>query len=233
MINSVPNYPNQPNMGNKISDELVNGFNNSPIGRSIGEDTSQKDQLLTAGLVLPVSIGLYKTLDGFAKSNAGPYEKSFVGRLANWGDKVSTGKLVTNPVSRTIGSAVNSITSRVKNFVNNSKILSSIVKTPSVAENQWVTSMTHGAKEEIAGEFTDFVGRFLKKNNLKTLSLTPAELSAVPSHIGGTAQINYAALQKLGLEWLYRTILQPSRFKRIFPTLPIFIIKSINHKFSK
>lgn len=39
--------------------------------------------------------------------------------------------------------------------------------------------------------------------------------------------------QVLGLEWLYRTISQPSRFKRIFPTLPLFIIKAINYKFSK
>ena len=39
--------------------------------------------------------------------------------------------------------------------------------------------------------------------------------------------------QILGLEWLYRTITQPSRFKRIFPTLPMFIIKAINYKFSK
>ena len=33
--------------------------------------------------------------------------------------------------------------------------------------------------------------------------------------------------RKLGLEWLYRTILQPERFKRIFPLLPIFLIKCI------
>lgn len=39
--------------------------------------------------------------------------------------------------------------------------------------------------------------------------------------------------QILGLEWLYRTILQPNRLKRIFPTLPMFIIKAINYKFSK
>ena len=39
--------------------------------------------------------------------------------------------------------------------------------------------------------------------------------------------------QKLGLEWLYRTITQPARLKRIFPTLPVFIIKAINYKFSK
>ena len=33
--------------------------------------------------------------------------------------------------------------------------------------------------------------------------------------------------QKLGLEWLYRTIKEPSRFKRIFPTLPMFVIRVI------
>ena len=39
--------------------------------------------------------------------------------------------------------------------------------------------------------------------------------------------------QILGIEWLYRTLTQPSRIKRIFPTLPVFIIKAINYKFSK
>ncbi len=34
--------------------------------------------------------------------------------------------------------------------------------------------------------------------------------------------------QILGLEWLYRTISQPSRFKRIFPTLPLFLIKVLS-----
>lgn len=31
--------------------------------------------------------------------------------------------------------------------------------------------------------------------------------------------------QKLGLEWFYRTIKEPQRFKRIFPNLPIFIFR--------
>ena len=31
--------------------------------------------------------------------------------------------------------------------------------------------------------------------------------------------------QKLGLEWLYRTVSQPQRFKRIFPALPLFLLK--------
>lgn len=36
--------------------------------------------------------------------------------------------------------------------------------------------------------------------------------------------------QRLGLEWLYRTVTQPSRFKRIFPTLPLFLIRVLNYK---
>ena len=36
--------------------------------------------------------------------------------------------------------------------------------------------------------------------------------------------------RKLGLEWLYRTITQPERFKRIFPTLPLFLLKVITYK---
>ncbi len=33
--------------------------------------------------------------------------------------------------------------------------------------------------------------------------------------------------QKLGLEWLYRTICEPKRLKRIFPALPLFLLKCI------
>lgn len=36
--------------------------------------------------------------------------------------------------------------------------------------------------------------------------------------------------QKLGLEWLYRTLKQPERFKRIFPTLPLFVLKVIKNR---
>lgn len=35
------------------------------------------------------------------------------------------------------------------------------------------------------------------------------------------------AYQKMGLEWLYRTVKEPARFKRIFPALPMFLIQVI------
>lgn len=40
-------------------------------------------------------------------------------------------------------------------------------------------------------------------------------------------------LQKIGLEWLYRTIKQPERIKRIFPTLPKFICSIIEEQYLK
>lgn len=36
--------------------------------------------------------------------------------------------------------------------------------------------------------------------------------------------------QKLGLEWLYRTLKEPQRFKRIFPTLPRFLLRVLLDK---
>ena len=38
--------------------------------------------------------------------------------------------------------------------------------------------------------------------------------------------------QKLGLEWLYRTVKEPQRFKRIFPTLPLFVSRVLKERLS-
>lgn len=47
----------------------------------------------------------------------------------------------------------------------------------------------------------------------------------------GTVKRAPLIYQKLGLEWLYRTIKEPKRFKRIFPTLPLFVLKVLQEKF--
>ncbi len=37
--------------------------------------------------------------------------------------------------------------------------------------------------------------------------------------------------RKLCLEWLYRTVKEPQRFKRIFPTLPLFVLRVLKERF--
>ena len=39
--------------------------------------------------------------------------------------------------------------------------------------------------------------------------------------------------RKLGLEWLYRTLKEPERFRRIFPTLPLFVVKVFKERLFK
>lgn len=38
--------------------------------------------------------------------------------------------------------------------------------------------------------------------------------------------------QKTGLEWFYRTVMQPQRLKRIFPALPLFVLRIIKERLS-
>ena len=46
----------------------------------------------------------------------------------------------------------------------------------------------------------------------------------------GTVKRAPEIYQKFGLEWLYRTLKEPKRFKRIFPTLPLFLVDVIMEK---
>lgn len=45
--------------------------------------------------------------------------------------------------------------------------------------------------------------------------------------LSGEVKLAPPIFRRLGLEWLYRTVKQPERFKRIFPALPIFFFQSI------
>lgn len=63
---------------------------------------------------------------------------------------------------------------------------------------------------------------------------------AVMIGLGGSFDVWAGAIKRapkiyrnLGLEWLYRTICEPSRFKRIFPTLPLFVLKILKERFKK
>ena len=47
----------------------------------------------------------------------------------------------------------------------------------------------------------------------------------------GTVKRAPKIFQILGLEWLYRTVSQPERIKRIFPTLPLFLLKAMRSKY--
>jgi UDP-N-acetylglucosamine 2-epimerase (non-hydrolysing) len=66
------------------------------------------------------------------------------------------------------------------------------------------------------------------------------ELDALCLGVGGSFDVLSGEIarapkwtQKLGIEWLYRTIQQPKRIKRVVLNLPIFIIKVIDYRLNK
>ncbi len=68
----------------------------------------------------------------------------------------------------------------------------------------------------------------------KAVTLLP---ESVAIGIGGSFDVWSGAVkrapevfQKFGIEWLYRTIKEPKRFKRIFPTLPLFVLSVFKEK---
>ena len=69
-------------------------------------------------------------------------------------------------------------------------------------------------------------------NNAKKI-INPALMMGVGGSFdvwGGEVKRAPEIYQKLGLEWLYRTLNEPCRFGRIFPALPAFLIKVINNR---
>ena len=132
--------------------------NNPMMGMFADPNETPEDRKLSAVLTVPMALGLYKTMDVFARVNGGAYEKSFIGRLARFGDKISASKYM-----KPAHSVWNFTKTKWQNLVGKSKILTALTKMPSVPENTMVKSMLHGTKEELVGEFASLVKKHVEQ----------------------------------------------------------------------
>ncbi len=143
--------PNMQGVQEQVSSNPMTGMFADP-------NETPEDRKLSAVLTVPMALGLYKTMDVFARVNGGAYEKSFIGRLARFGDKISASKYM-----KPAHSVWNFTKTKWQNLVGKSKILSALTKMPSVPENTMVKSMLHGTKEELVGEFASLVKKHVEQ----------------------------------------------------------------------
>ncbi len=68
---------------------------------------------------------------------------------------------------------------------------------------------------------------FISKLKQKAKGLIMIGVGGTVDVLSGNVKQAPSIYKKLGIEWLYRTIKQPKRLKRIFPALPIFFFQSI------
>ena len=77
----------------------------------------------------------FSKIDKFSKACGGEYEKSLVGRLGAFGDKVSETKLVKNSFVDKMKSTGSTIKRNIQAFIDKHPMLSAMDKTPTKPEN--------------------------------------------------------------------------------------------------
>ena len=98
-------------------------------------------------------------------------------------------------------------------------------------DNEILTALQHSSPDIV---LTALGSPRQEEFNYKAKQLLPETLFI---GVGGSFDVWSGAVerapviyQKLCIEWLYRTVKEPKRFKRIFPTLPLFVLKVLKEK---
>ena len=154
-------YPMQNQVGfsqNNIPVMQGTQGQNNPVMRAVNGEETPQSKFATFALTAPMMLGLYKAMELFSLSNSGAYDKSLVGRLANFGDKIAASRY-----GRVFGGIINSIGTKLNKIVDKSKILTALFRMPSKAENGFAKGLLHGTNEQLGQEFLTFVKKYVKK----------------------------------------------------------------------
>ena len=136
--------------------------------------------------MIPTWLGLHFGTEAFNKANGGEYEKSLVGRLGKFGDRVSDTKLVKNGFVDGLVSSGRTLKNNFKSFVRRHPILNSMAETPTEPECPLVTNFLETQAEADIKEGASKLGDFLKKNpkTLRGAGATDAEIEAFKTKYG-------------------------------------------------
>lgn len=132
-----------------------------------------------------------------------------------------------------IGAKLNIITKAVENLQNENKNLNVVYIKDGYYQNQNDVLWALGEKKP---QFV-LVALGSPKQELFIREYRKFHPETVMVGVGGSFDVWSGKVrrapklfQKLGLEWLYRTLKEPKRLKRIFPTLPRFILRVLLSK---
>lgn len=136
--------------------------------------------------IIPTWLGLHFGTEGFNKINGGEYEKSLVGRLGKFGDRLAGTKLVKNSFVDKMVTYGRTVKQSVKNFLVKHDITRAMYKTPTAPESSLVTNFLETQNEADLKEAVGKLGEFLEKGpkSLSQTGATKAEIDALKSKFG-------------------------------------------------
>ena len=139
--------------------------------------------------IIPTWGGLHLGTTLYNKANSGEYEKSLVGRLGKWGDRLSNTKLVRNSFVDTLRSHGRTMKSNIQAFIDRHPMLSAMQKTPTKPESSMVTNFMETQNEadlkEASAKLQEFVSKGPK--TLQDAGATKAEIEALKTKYGTNA----------------------------------------------
>jgi len=199
----------------------------------------QESPLSKAAYIIPTWYILNKGTQLFDKSCGGDYEKSLVGRLGAFGDRVSDTKLVKNGLVDKLNTYGTTIKKNIMSYVNKHPLLSAMAHTPTKPENSMPKSFMETQSEADIKEAANKLKQFVEKKpkSLKDAGATKDEIKALKSKFGtdflGRIKNQEAAIQefqltKLGGDGMLGRISsreatlgkQLERYKQFLSTLP-------------
>lgn len=179
-INQKVNPYSQPAMGVNANplpgvdgDKIRQGINDSPVTKA----TKQDNPMLLLGTMVPAFGFVYWSMNKFSKACQDNYDKTILGKIGNFGDKIGNSKLFKNAFVEGLTKKTQWLKNTLKDkVIPKSKILSAVFNTPSKPTHHMVLTMYNGITAEIGSSATQLFEKFTKNGEdlekVKSLGFT-------------------------------------------------------------
>lgn len=219
--NTVKQYQQQVSQ-QPISQQPYVGYPVNSTGKQTVDKTPQSDSFENQEkkdnkkplLILGSWFGLNKLMDLFNKNCSNEnYEKTIMGRLGTFGDKVSD-KYKDNKILTSIKAGGSTFKTFIKNYINKKPLLSAMFNTPTKPENSFVKgfmeTQQHADLSEAARTIEGYLGEMPK--TLKEAGATKAEIQALKAKYGKGTFGGVKNLRKALQELQFNRIGAPANF---------------------
>lgn len=150
---------NNPQLQDVNVDNVAQGITQNSVLKGVSGNEEEKDAWMTPVITLPVWAAMCLAMDKFNSKCGGEYDKSLVGRVGAWGEKIGNKFASVETFLKKIDSWKTSFKTKI---VPKSKILSAYFNTPAKPVNKMALTMSGGTSREIASDAVQKLEKHLK-----------------------------------------------------------------------
>ena len=179
--------------------------------------SEEANPIATLGLTLATWYGISQAMDKFGPKCTGDYDKSVLGRLGGWGDKVQT-KFTNTSVGKGVQKVWHGVEKSWNWLTGKSKLAYAVTNTPTQAEWKFAKSTGAGLKGFLAMDTDQLFGYFMKPvddvQKLEQFGYTKEQIDKVANSLKGLNKTDKAAA--LAKEELKALGIKDSSINKIF-----------------